>query len=58
MRSIILLCDDSIQLQEQEVKYKMTVYENTVYESTIYESTVYEREKYMTSIQVQEIKCQ
>ena len=24
MRSIALLCDDSIQLQEQEVKYKMT----------------------------------
>ena len=58
MRSIALLCADSIQLQEQEVKYKMTVYENTVYESTIYENTVYEREKYMTSIQVQEIKCQ
>ena len=53
MRSITLLCDDSIQLQEQEVKYNMTIYENT-----IYESTVYEREKYMTSIQVQEIKCQ
>ena len=30
----------------------------TVYENTVYESTVYEREKYMTSIQVQEIKCQ
>ena len=58
MRSIALLCDDSIQLQEQEVKYKMTVYENTIYESAVYESTVYEREKYMTSIQVQEIKCQ
>ena len=43
MRSIALLCDDSIQLQEQEVKYNMTVYENIVYESTIYESTVYEQ---------------
>ena len=58
MRSIALLCDDSIQLQEQEVKYKIIVYENTVYESRVYESTVYEREKYMTSIQVQEIKYQ
>ena len=47
MRSIALLCDDSIQLQEQEVKYKMTVYENTVYESTIYESTVYAQVQYM-----------
>ena len=47
MRSIALLCDDSIQLQEQEVKYKMTIYENTVYESTIYESTVYEQVQYM-----------
>ena len=47
MRSIALLCDDSIQLQEQEVKYKMTVYENTVYESTIYESTIYEQVQYM-----------
>ena len=47
MRSIALLCDDSIQLQEQEVKYKMTVYENTVYESTVYESTVYEQVQYM-----------
>ena len=47
MRSISLLCDDSIQLQEQEVKYKMTVYENIVYESTIYESTVYEQVQYM-----------
>ena len=47
MRSIALLCNDSIQLQEQEVKYKMTVYENTVYESTIYESTVYEQVHYM-----------
>ena len=41
MRSIALLCDESIQLQEQEVKYKMTVYKNIVYESTIYENTVY-----------------
>ena len=47
MRSITLLCDDSIQLQEQEVKYKMTVYENTVYESSVYESTVYEQVYYM-----------
>ena len=47
MRSITLLCDDSIQLQEQEVKYKMTIYENTVYESTVYESTVYEQVQYM-----------
>ena len=47
MRSIALLCDDSIQLQEQEVKYKVTVYENTVYESTIYESIVYEQVQYM-----------
>ena len=47
MRSIALLCDDSIQLQEQEVKYKMTVYENTGYESTIYESMVYEQVQYM-----------
>ena len=47
MKSIALLCDDSIQLQEQEVKYKMTVYENTVYESTIYETTVYELVQYM-----------
>ena len=47
MRSIALLCDDSIQLQEQEVKYKMTVYENTVYESTVYESTIYEQVQYM-----------
>ena len=47
MRSIALLCDDSIQLQEQEVKYKMTVYENTVYESIVYESTVYEQVQYM-----------
>ena len=47
MRSIALVCDDSIQLQEQEVKYKMTVYENTVYESTVYESTVYEQVQYM-----------
>ena len=30
MRSIELLCDDSIQLQEQEVKYKMTVYEKYI----------------------------
>ena len=47
MRSIALLCDDSIQLQEQEVKYKMTVYENTVYKSTINESTVYEQVQYI-----------
>ena len=47
MRSIALLCDNSIQLQEQEVKYKMTVYENTVYESTVYESTVCEQVQYM-----------
>ena len=47
MTSIALLCDDSIQLQEQEVKYKMTVYENTVYESTVYESIVYEQVQYM-----------
>ena len=47
MRSITLLCDDSLQLQEQEVKYKMTVYENTVYESSVYESTVYEQVYYM-----------
>ena len=46
MRSIALLCDDSIQLQEQEVKYKMTVYENTVYENTVYESTIYESTVY------------
>ena len=45
MRSIALLCDDSIQLQEQEVKYKMTVYENIVYESTIYEQVQYMKEK-------------
>ena len=47
MRSIALLCDYSIQLQEQEVKYKMTVYENTVYESTVYENIVYEQVQYM-----------
>ena len=63
MRSIALLCDDSIKLQEQEVKYKMTIYENTVYESTIYEVQYMNKysickRKYMTSIQVQEIKCQ
>ena len=40
MRSIAQLCDDSIQLQEQEVKY--IVYENTAYESIVYESIVYE----------------
>ena len=40
MRNIALLCDDSIQLQEQEVKYNMTVYENTVYKSTVYENYI------------------
>ena len=47
MRSIALLCDDSIQLQEQEVKYMMTVYKNTIYESTVYKSTIYEQVRYM-----------
>ena len=45
MRSITLLCDDSI------------VYESTVHEKYM-NNTVYERQKYMTSIQVQEKKCQ
>ena len=45
MRSIALLCNDSI------------VYEITVHEKYM-NNTIYEREKYMTSIQVQEIKCQ
>ena len=45
MRSIALLCDDSIRLQEQEVKYKMTVYENIVYESIVYEQVQYMKDK-------------
>ena len=50
MRNIALLCDDSIQLQEQEVKNKMTVYENTVYDSTVHESTIYENTVYESTV--------
>ena len=46
MRSITLLCDDSIQLQEQEVKYKMDLYRSIwmmIRNGTGYDKYIYEK---------------
>ena len=50
MRSIALLCDESIDSYKNKIKmYKMTVYESIVHEKYM-NNTLYEREKYMTNI--------
>ena len=49
MRSIALLCDESIDSYKNKMKmYKMTVY--GIVHGKYMNSTLYEREKYMTSI--------
>ena len=48
-----------MKVYEKDKELYMTVYRKyKVQEESICTSTVYEREKYMTSIQVQEIKYQ